>query len=130
MRDALRGLFAALEEQPGDLVALAALADWYEEHGDADAVACLHWAARRERRPGLNPHQTTFGKFFWEREDPDPIINDPPAQLPGPLWLAVGDNDEPHAVGSYKSYKTAEAAYRALIEGWKRIGGVPEKEVR
>jgi hypothetical protein len=44
--------------------------------------------------------------------------------------VAVGGNDEPHPVGSFKSYKTAEAAFRALIEGWKRIGGVPEKEGR
>jgi len=130
MRDALRGLFAALEEREPDPTAQAALADWYEEHGDAEAAACVRWLARRGARPGVNEHQTIFGRFFWEREGPDPILNDPPAQLPERLWLAAGDNDEPHPVGSFKSYKTAEAAYRALLAAWKQIGGVAEEAER
>jgi hypothetical protein len=128
--DALRGLFAALEEKPDDAVALAALADWFEEHDDEGAAACVRWALRRRLRPGRNPHQTTFGKYFWEREGPEPILDDPRARLAEALWQAVGDNDEPHPVGSFKSYRTAEAAYRALVAGWKRIGGMADGRSR
>jgi hypothetical protein len=43
------------------------------------------------------------------------------------LWLEIGDNDEPHPVGSFKSYQSPRAAYLALVAGWKRLGrAVPE----
>src|SRR5262245_28256305 len=100
---ALRGLFAALGESRGDPLALRALADWFEEHGDAPAADCLRWVVRTERRPGFRPQQQEYGKFFWECQAPEPILNDPPAQLPEALWQAVGDNDERHPVGSFKS---------------------------
>jgi hypothetical protein len=121
-RDAL---FSALESNRGDRVSLSALADWFEEQGEPDARECLRWVVAAGRRPGFNEHQQTYGKCFWERESPHPILNDPPAQLPEPLWLALLENDEPHAVASFKSYKTARAAWLALLAGWKRISFVP-----
>jgi uncharacterized protein (TIGR02996 family) len=117
---AREALFRALETETADRVAQAALADWFDEHGDASAAGCLRWLLKQRRRPGRAPHQPTYGKFFWELEAEEPIINDPPAQLPGPLWEALRDNDEPHPVGSFKSYRTARAAYIALLAAWKR----------
>jgi hypothetical protein len=116
---AREALFLALEADAADRVVQAALADWFDEHGDTAAAACLRWLAARGRRPGFNSIQQTYGKFFWELDDRKPIINDPPAQLPGPLWQALRDNDEPHPVASFKSYRSARAAYLALLEAWR-----------
>jgi uncharacterized protein (TIGR02996 family) len=121
------GLLAALDAAPDDRVAQSALADWYEEHGEGGAAECLRWVVRNGRRPGYNEAQTTFGKYFWEREGTRPILNDPPAQLPDELWQAVGDNDEPHGVVSFKSYQRPRDAYAALLAGWNRVDGpVPD----
>lgn len=119
----LRGLFATLEESPADPVCLSALADWSEERGDSEAADCLRWAVRNGLRPGRVRGESPYGNFFWERKEQTPILNDPLAQLPEQLWLAVGDNEERHAVGSFKSYRTARAAYLALLTAWRRIGG-------
>lgn len=117
-RDAL---LAALEHSPEDTVTVNALADWYEEQGDDAAAACLRWAARHGRRPGYNPGQRNFGKFFWEREEATPIIDDPPAQLPESLWLALAGNDEKYPVYSFKSYRTIRVALADLIAAWKLL---------
>src|SRR5690242_5440292 len=92
------GLLAALDAEPGDDLARSALADWYEEHDDRQAVECLRWAVRSRRRPGVNERQLVFGKFFWELLEPEPILEDPLALLPDPLWTLLEDNDEPHPV--------------------------------
>ena len=49
--DTLAGFYLALRESPGDPVTLLALADWFEEQGQADNAACVRWSLRRERRP-------------------------------------------------------------------------------
>lgn len=126
---ALRGLFLALEDPDAPPLCLAALADWYEERGDTPAADCLRWAAERDRRPGLNT-RPTFGAYFWELDGPDPLFDAPRARLPGPLWRALGENGEPHPVGTFKSYLSVQAAYLALIAGWKRVGGAPGPGVR
>src|SRR5262245_32684215 len=90
-RDAL---FDALESQRDDPITLAALADWFEEHDDASAAACLRWVARNGRRPGFNAWQFSYGRFFWELKGPRPIIDDPQSQLPAALWSALEGYDE------------------------------------
>lgn len=123
--DAPRGLFAALNQAGADPVCLRALADWFEEHDDLAAAACLRWLVEAGRRHGHSANQTSYGKFFWEREAPDPLLGDTQALLPEALWLALANNDEPHPVSCFKSYRSAEAAYRALIAAWKRAGAPP-----
>jgi uncharacterized protein (TIGR02996 family) len=121
-QDVSEALLSALDADRGDVVSQAALADWFDEQGDAQAAECLRWVVRNRRRPGHYPAQDTYGSYFWELQEPAPLLNDPPAQLPEALWNAVGDNDEPHPVGSFKSYGSPQAAYRALVAGWKRLG--------
>lgn len=113
--------FAALELDREDAFALTALADWYEEHQDPQASTCLHWAARTGRRPGFNLYQFTYGRFYWVRQDPSPIIEDPRAELPPILWDALTDYDEGKPVISFKSYRSAQSAYLALLAAWKRL---------
>src|SRR5436190_11362355 len=96
--------FGALEQDRADAVTLSALADWYDEHDDAESAACLRWVVRRGRRVGKVPGGY-YGDYFWELEEARPIRNDPPAQLPDALWRALQDNDEPHTVGRFKSYR-------------------------
>ena len=115
------GLLAALDGVPEDPMARAALADWFEEHGDGPATECLRWTVRNGRRPGASKSLRDYGMVFWERLE-RPLLNDPPAQLPEDLWLALGDNGEPHQVGHFKSYQSPRHAYLALLEGWKRLG--------
>jgi len=122
--ETLDALYNALENSRGDPVTLSALADWFEEHDDLPAAACLRAAVDMGRQPGYNNHQFMYGKFFWELCEASPIINEPPAQLPRPLWEALPGNDEPHPVYSFKSYRTARFAYQALIAAWKLVGPV------
>jgi hypothetical protein len=119
-RDAL---FSALDTQRDDYLALAALADWFEENGETAAATCLHWVVRTRRRPGFNAAQMTYGRFYWELEGPSPIIDDPPARLPGPLWGALDAHDEGRPTVSFKSYKSARLAYMALVIAWESAGG-------
>ena len=49
--DTLAAFYLALDETPGDPATLAALADWYEEQGQADHAACVRWTLRRRRFP-------------------------------------------------------------------------------
>lgn len=116
------GLFQALEQDWGDTVTLQALADWFDDHDEPAFASCLRWIVRQKRRVGKveTKNEPVYGRFFWELQDAHPIRNDPPAQLPVALWRALKDNDEPHAVGSYKSYPTATSAYRALLAAWKK----------
>jgi uncharacterized protein (TIGR02996 family) len=117
-RDALLG---ALDAKPDDAVTLAALADWFEERGETAAAACLRWAARNGRRPGFNPWQFTYGRFYWVRRGRRPIIDDEPAQLPAALWDGLDAHDEGRPVKSFKSYKSARLAYLALILAWEGL---------
>jgi hypothetical protein len=133
--DLLEALLLALEYAPaagaasGDKVAdyradpasLAALADWHDENNQPASAECLRWALLEGRRPGFNPRQTTYGRYFWGRQEPHPILDDPPAQLPDPLWLALKNNDVPLPVGSFKSYPTARAAWLALLAAWPHV---------
>jgi hypothetical protein len=119
-------LFLALEERRDDHVALAALADWFEEQDDAGPAACFRWVIRTRRRPGYNPLQLTYGRFFWELEGPRPIIGDPPAQLPPELWHALDAHDEGRPTVSFKSYKTVRLAYLALALAWEGGGSIPD----
>jgi hypothetical protein len=112
-------LFTAFDSDRGDRAALGALADWYEEHGEIDAAACLHWALALGRRPGFNERQQVYGQYFWVRQDEHPILDDPQAQLPEMLWEQLTDFDEPHSVASFKSYRSARAAFTALLAAWK-----------
>ena len=124
MRDetAREALLAALDADRADAVAQSALADWFEENGDQPAAACLRWAARNRRRPGHYPRQSDYGAYLWVRQEPQPIIPDPPAHLPEKLWLELKGNDEPHPVASFKSYGTARSAYLALVQAWRALG--------
>jgi hypothetical protein len=117
------GLLAALDRALDDPVAPAALADWFEERGDATAAECLRWLVRNGRRPGCYEEQTLYGKFVWIRLEASPILNQPEAQLPERLWEALTGNDEPYQVLSFKSYQSIRRAFLALIEAWKRVGG-------
>ena len=124
MRDetAREALFAALDAEAADAVAQNALADWFEENGELSAAACLRWVARNRRRPGHYARPTGYGHAFWEMQEREPILNDPPAQLPPPLFRQLGDNDEKHPVASYTSYPSPRAAYAALLAAWKALG--------
>src|SRR6516165_9564002 len=112
MRDEDReALLAALNVERGDAVSQNALADWFEEKGDSAAAACLRWVARNRRRPGHYPRASQYGHYFWELQEREPIINDPQAQLPAPLWRQLQNNDEKEPVASFKSYQSPRAAY-------------------
>jgi hypothetical protein len=115
-------LFGTLEQHRDDPFTLTALADWFEESDDVAAADCLRWVLRNRRRPGYNPSQVHYGRFYWELEAPQPIIGDPPAQLPPLLWSELTDYDEGRPVVSFKSYQCARLAYLALIAAWKRGG--------
>lgn len=117
IRDAL---FATLESQRDDPITLAALADWFEEHDDAGAAACLRWVARNGRRPGFNSCQVNYGRYFWELQGPEPILDDPRAQLPAGLWIALEGYDEARPVNSFKSFASVRLAYFALLLAWER----------
>jgi hypothetical protein len=123
MRDeAVReALFAALDADRGDAVSQNALADWFEESGDAPAAACFHWVARNRRRPGHYPRASKYGHYFWELQEREPILNDPQAQLPAPLWHQLRGNDEKEPVASFKSYQSARSAYADLVEAWRSL---------
>jgi hypothetical protein len=120
-RDAL---FLALEAQRDDYFTLAALADWFEESGDAAPAACFRWVVRTHRRPGYNVLQLTYGRFYWELEGKHPVIGDPLAQLPQVLWRALDAHDEGRPTKSFKSYKSVRLAYLALAMAWEATGGV------
>ena len=82
MRDELvrDALLAALDAEHDDAVSQAALADWYEEHGDPPAAACLRWLARDRRRPFYYPRPGDNGPFLWIMQEDDPIVADALAQ--------------------------------------------------
>ena len=123
MRDAL---FAALDSDRGDRSALGALADWYEEHGEADDAACLHWAVNLGRRPGFNEAAADLRPIFLGagREAPHPQRPAGAATriaVVGPGGQRRAPSGRQFQVGYWQ---TVRAAFLALLAGWKR-GGAP-----
>lgn len=115
-------LFAAIDDDRTDAVSINALGDWFEENGDSNAAVCLRWVTRNGRRPSSYPRPSILGPYLWVRQEQQPIIEDPAAQIPEKLWLELKDNDETEAVASFKSYRSPRAAYVALVEAWRALG--------
>jgi len=132
MPDAPTAFYLALEDEPHDAVTLQALADWYDDQGDADAAACLRWAVRR----GLGPYRYRKGAgltiasegwhdgwLWWATDDPDfgrDWGHPPSCRLPSAVWKRLRHTfGYPPAV--FKEYPTSREAYEALIDAWARV---------
>src|SRR4051812_17712569 len=99
MHDPLDGLFHALEDDPGDVVSLCALADWYEEIDRPAPARCLRWVVRRGRRPSRSARATftVHGGPFHDRW----------------LWWATGEPIQGAAWGLPQSCRLPSALWRA-----------------
>jgi uncharacterized protein (TIGR02996 family) len=133
-------LYLTLDENPGDHVTLLALADWYEEQGQAGCAACLRWTVRNALYPfhysrdllkknGSDWHE---GWYWWALDDPyagadwgHPLH----CRLPLKVWhrLQHGFTWTPLV---FKEYPTLRAAYEALLEAWPRVGPLGADVVR
>jgi hypothetical protein len=132
--------YLALDENPGDLLTVQALADWYEENGEANAASCLRWLAVRERWPfrfqkeggpvTIAAARTwNDGWFWWAVEDPWTGYDwghPEQCRLPQGLWdrLRHGFTHQPRV---FKEYPTRRAAYETLFTAWpafRRRGSV------
>jgi hypothetical protein len=127
--DPFTALYLALEEAPGDDLALLALADCYLEEGRPDAADCVRWSRARGRHPfrythgALSVHTETMtpGHWWWVRDDRGPTAIDlgyPQAcRLPHGLWKQL-PHDFNYSPGLFKHYSTLRAAYEALVYAW------------
>jgi hypothetical protein len=127
----LDGFFLALDEHPADELTSQALADWYEEHGQAAAATCLRWAARHSRRPFLyrrldnvltiEPGKDFREGWYWWGVQHQFHGGDwgHPAEcrLPPRLWELL-PHTFPHRPSVFKQYPARRAAYEALIAAW------------
>jgi hypothetical protein len=127
--------YLALEDNPGDRVTLAALADWYEEHDQLDAAAALRWAARLGRWPfhyhangGLTVASAAWhdGWFWWSVDEPyhgREWGHPPSCRLPRAVWGKLRHTFS-YDPAVFKEYPTVRAAYEALIDAWPPAGAI------
>lgn len=126
------GFYLALEESPGDVVTLLALADWYDEQGDPDAAGCLRWVVRLGKWP-FRYHQAAGppqrggpwreGWWWWAIDGPSASVDwGLPAAclLPPAVWQRMV-HGFPYRPAVFKEYATVRDAYEALIDAWARV---------
>lgn len=124
----LLALYDALEAKPADAVTRRALADWYEEAGEARAAACLRWLAETKRAPYRysrrarklrHKHESwRDGWYWWATANEQPGWGYPEsATLPHAQWKALAHtfNYDPVA---FKEYETVRGAVEALVAAW------------
>jgi hypothetical protein len=127
--DPFTALYLALEETPGDELALLALADCYLEEGQVDASMCVRWSLARGRHPfrytngalSIASGVMTHGHWWWAIDDRGVIAGNwgyPHAcRLPRGMWDQL-----PHSFSYtpsvFKQYPTIRDAYEALIYAW------------
>jgi hypothetical protein len=122
----LEVLYRELESNPRDALTLSALADWYEEHGEADKADCLRWTARRNKRPhrydprAMKVTHTAWHKgwYWWARTGDGYHWGHPVScRLPATVWrpLRHGFKYNPRV---FKEYHTLRQAYEALFAVW------------
>jgi hypothetical protein len=130
--DPLQAFYLVMDENPGDPVTLLVLADWYEEHDQADTADCLRWAVRRGYRPflyradgGLTVSSPVWhdGWFWWSIDDPyrgRDWGHDDGCRLPASVWKEL-----PHTFNYdpavFKEYPTRRDAFEALIAIWPLV---------
>jgi uncharacterized protein (TIGR02996 family) len=126
---ALDALYLALNDSPADPVTTLALADWYEEQGDAPAAECLRWAVARQRWPYRYDRKAPLavsckrwhdGWLWWAvegRRHAGDWGHPRECRLPFELWDAL-----PHTFHTspsvFKEYPTGRDAYEALLAAW------------
>ncbi len=128
----LLGLYLALEEASADAVTLQALADWFEEHGNARSAGCLRWAVAGGRTPFRYHHSAPLryhyegwhdGWYWWVTEAELLSWGHPrTCRLPHRLWHCLPHSGA-YLPATFKQYPTARAAYEALLDAWGHNGG-------
>lgn len=137
--------YLTLDETPGDLPTLLALADWYLDHDQPAAGACIRWTVQQGYRPFryLGPGQLSVsgdlwspGWLWWAIDDPSLRIDwGHPAHccLPPFVWDELS-HSFPYDPAVFKQYPTTRAAYEALIDAWPRLEPIhrprPRREKR
>lgn len=130
--DSADAFYLALEDDPRDHVTRHALADWFDERGDADAAACLRWVIRHRvgpfrysRNAGLTVHSADWreGWLWWAIDDTVLGLDwgHPPwCRLPPEMWRRLAHSfGYPPAV--IKQYPTCREAYEELIRVWALV---------
>jgi uncharacterized protein (TIGR02996 family) len=126
----LHALYLALEANPEDRLIRLALADWYDDHDQFAAAACLRWLIAAGRTPyryfrdaPLRYHHETWadGWYWWTTEKEPEAWGYPEACiLPFPLWerlLHTFDYDPT----TFKEFATLRRCYEAVIAAWAAL---------
>ena len=119
--------YLGLDESPGDMTTLCALADWYEEQGDLSSASCIRWTIRRGLHPVRFDRDTSKPKtargnsfndgwYWWVIDEPD-WSEEKACRLPPELWNRLA-RSLPYVPRVFKDYPTRRAAYEALFEVW------------
>ena len=137
--DPLTAFYLALDEMPGDRVTMLALADWYEEHGNADAADCLRWAVREVRRPFRygpdDSMRVTFEKWqkgwYWWAKAGEGLDWGHPATcgLAEDIWRGLKHTFD-YSPSVFKEYPSFRAAFEALVAVWARRRASPDGAIK
>jgi hypothetical protein len=123
--------YTTLETNPGDTFTIKALADWYEEQGQADPAACLRWAADNGRWPYRYLHDGSLTKscdswnkrwLWWAKEDPDygdQWGHPASCRLPAKAWKLLAHTFD-YSPAVFKEYPTMQGAWEALFAVWPK----------
>lgn len=139
--DTLSAFYFALEESPGDPLTLQALADWFDEQGNAASAACLRWAVRTKRTPfhfertgplTVVGNEWHDGWYWWVKEHPQAGADwgyPAECQLLSRLWKHLRHSFD-YTPSVFKEYPSVRAAYEALLAAWPLAQPVESVERR
>jgi uncharacterized protein (TIGR02996 family) len=132
-------LYRTLEEDPGDLVTVQVLADWYEEHGETDKAECLRWTVRWDKFPfryrhgeiGIKCDNWHDGWLWWARPRKGDAWGHPPScQLPVEVWKRLQHTFDYHPPWVFKEYPSVRDAYDALFAVWPEVPATQKESPR
>ena len=109
----IEGALVAIDNQTGQVRAMIGGFDF--------ARSKFNRARQAMRQMGSTFKPIVYTAAIDRGYTPVSIIDDAPAQLPEKLWLELKGNDEPHPVASFKSYRSARAAYLAAVAAWQAL---------